>query len=205
MSRLRRIVMVRHGETVGLSSVRFHGSTDVALSEDGREQMRAVALRLRSETIDEVVASPLRRSWEAAAIVTGGAPVRLDADFREVHFGRWEGLTLEEIEAADPVLYRDWQSRAEGFEYPSGERRADFRARVCSGFDHLLGGGASCALLVLHKGVIRVVAEELLGEPLEDGQPELGGVVGLSRRGDSAWFLGRRGSDPDALVSPAEA
>jgi broad specificity phosphatase PhoE len=204
MSRLRRIVMVRHGETVGVSSVRFHGSTDVALSEDGREQMRGTARGLRSEAIDEVVASPLRRSWEAAAIISGGAPVRLDSDFREVHFGRWEGLTREEIEAADPILYRDWQSRAEGFEFPSGERRADFRARVRSGLDRLLDSRTSCALLVLHKGVIRVVAEELLGEPLADGQPELGGVVGLSRRGDDAWFLGRRGSDPEALASAAE-
>ena len=205
MSRLRRIVMVRHGETIGISSVRFHGSTDVALSEDGREQVRGAARGLRTEVIDEVVASPLRRSWEAAAIVTGGAPVRLDADFREIHFGRWEGLTAEEIEAADPVLYRDWQSRAEGFEYPAGERRADFRARVRRGLDRLLEGHASCALLVVHKGVIRVLAEELLGRPLDEGQPELAAVVALSRRGDGSWFLGRRGSDPEALAGAAEA
>ena len=41
MSNLRRIVLVRHGETVGNSSLRFHGSSDVALSDEGREQMRA--------------------------------------------------------------------------------------------------------------------------------------------------------------------
>jgi len=199
MSKLRRIVLVRHGETVGNSSVRFHGSSDVALSEEGRSQMRETAFRLRSEIFDLVVASPLQRSWEAAWIVAGGAPVRLETDFREVHFGRWEGLTREEIEASDPVLFSAWQSKSSGFEYPSGERRADFHSRVERGLSLLMESGASAALLVVHKGVIRVIAEKLLGEPLSDGLPELGGAIGLSRGGDGGWFLGRRGSNPPGL------
>jgi broad specificity phosphatase PhoE len=203
MSKLRRIVMVRHGETVGNSRVRFHGSGDVALSDEGRFQMREAAFRLRNETFDLVVESQLQRSWESAWIASGGASVRLESDFREVHFGRWEGLTKAEIEASDPVLYADWQSQAEGFEYPSGERRADFRARVKSGLTGLLESGAASALLVVHKGVIRIIAEKLLGEPLPDGAPELGGAVGLSRTADGSWILGRRGSNPPALDEAA--
>ena len=34
---LNRILLVRHGETEGESSIRYHGSADVALSEEGRE------------------------------------------------------------------------------------------------------------------------------------------------------------------------
>jgi broad specificity phosphatase PhoE len=203
MSKLRRIVLVRHGETVGNSHVRFHGSSDLPLSEEGRAQMRAAAYQLRSEVFDLVVASPLRRSWEGAWIVSGAAPVRLEADFREVHFGRWEGLTREEIQAADPVLYADWQAGAEGFEYPSGERRADFRARVNGALERVQACGASSALLVIHKGVIRTIAETLLGTPLADGTPELGGVVGLGRAADGSWFEGRRGSNPPALADAA--
>jgi broad specificity phosphatase PhoE len=199
MSKLRRIVLVRHGETVGNSSVRFHGSGDVALSDEGRSQMRQTAFRLRDETFDLVVASPLQRSWEAAWIVSGGASIRLEAEFREVHFGRWEGLTKDEIEASDPVLFADWQRKSSGFEYPSGELRADFHARVERGLSLLMDSGASRALVVVHKGVIRVIAEKLLGEPLADGEPELGGAIGISRGGDGSWFRGRRGSNPPAL------
>jgi broad specificity phosphatase PhoE len=199
MSKLRRIVLVRHGETVGNSRVRFHGSGDVALSDEGRSQMREAAYRLRNETFDLVLASPLQRSWEAAWIVSGGAPVRLEAGLREVHFGRWEGLTKAEIEASDPILYADWQSKAVGFEYPSGERRAEFCARVEQSLSSLMDSGAASALLVVHKGVIRIIAEKLLGEPLDDGVPELGGGVGLSRKGDGSWFLGRHSSNPPAL------
>ena len=46
MSKLRRIVLIRHGETDGESSVRFHGSSDVALSEAGRAHLRAEGKQL---------------------------------------------------------------------------------------------------------------------------------------------------------------
>ena len=193
---LRRVVMVRHGETVGNSSVRFHGASDVPLSDAGRAQMRAAARGLRQEVFDLVVASPLRRSWEAAALVAGGAPVRIADGLREIDFGRWEGLTAAEIELRDPVLYREWRARTPGFEFPGGEIRAEFRARVLAAFQRVAASGAKSALLVGHKGVIRTIAEHLLGAPLPDDQPQLGGAVGLSCDAGDAWHLGRRSSDP---------
>ncbi len=205
MSNLRRIVWVRHGETVGNSSVRFHGSGDVPLSDEGRDHLRRAGTGLRGEIFDLVIASPLRRSWEGAAILSGGAAVRLVDDFREIDFGRWEGLTAEEIQASDPVLYQDWQARAEGFEYPGGEPRAQFQARVKRGLDRMLTIGASSILVVVHKGIIRQGAETLLGGPLGDGRPELGGVVVLTRGADGAWFEGRRSSDPPAMRASLQA
>ena len=49
MSKLRRIVLLRHGETVGNSKERFHGSSDLPLSDEGRAQMRAATRRLAGE------------------------------------------------------------------------------------------------------------------------------------------------------------
>ena len=200
MTALRRIVMVRHGETVGNSSVRLHGANDLNLSEAGRAQMRAAARRLVTEVFDLVVASPLRRSWQSASLLANGAPVLLVPEFREIDFGRWEGLSSEEIQAADPVLFRDWKARAPGFEYPGGEPRAAFRKRVSQGLARIEQSGVQGALLVLHKGVIRTIAEQLLEAPLADGEPELGGCIDLSRDGENGpWFRGRRSSDPPAL------
>ncbi len=192
MSQLRRLVLIRHGETVGESSVRFHGSNDVELSAEGRAMMREVARGLRGEVFDLVLASPLRRSWEAASIVSGGAPVRLEHDFREIHFGRWEGMTRQEIEASDPRLYKDWQEKGTGFDFPGGEPRAEFQARVRRGLERLEQSGATSALVVVHKGTIRTIAERLLGSPLAEGEPPLGGAVVLSRGPDGCWVLGSR-------------
>jgi broad specificity phosphatase PhoE len=195
MSNLRRLVLIRHGETVGQSSIRFHGSSDIELSDEGRAQMREVARGLRTEVFDLIVASPLRRSWESARILSGGAPVRLEPDFREVDFGRWEGLTREEIEASDPVLYRDWQQKSPDFQFPGGEARAAFRARVDRGLGRLRDSGAANILVAAHKGLIRVATEALLGAPL-DGDIPLGGAVALTRGANGQWYHGRRGSDP---------
>jgi broad specificity phosphatase PhoE len=196
MPALRRIILVRHGETDGESSVRFHGAGDVALSATGSDQMRRMAATLGPERFDLVVASPLRRSWQSAWIAGRGLPVCLESDFREVHFGRWEGLTREEIQGSDPVLYEDWQSGAEGFEYPGGEARAAFRERVERGLERLLTSGARSALVVAHKGVIRAIAAKLTGETLPRDEPPLGGTIELTRDGDGSWFRGRHTSNP---------
>jgi broad specificity phosphatase PhoE len=197
--------MIRHGETVGNSSERMHGAGDVPLAPSGRAQVRSAARGLGPERFDLLVASPLQRSWQSAAIVAGGAPVVIEPGFREIDFGRWEGMSLAEIEASDPVRYRDWKARTPGFEYPGGEARATFRARVASGLARIESTGARSALLVLHKGVIRAIAEQLLGKPLADGAPDLGGSIELTRDGDGPWYLGRRSSNPAALSQEARA
>jgi broad specificity phosphatase PhoE len=201
MAKLRRLVLVRHGETDGESGQRFHGSGDVALSAEGRAQMRRVAATLCHPT-DLVVASPLRRSWTAAAIAGGGAEVRLESCFREIHFGRWEGLTREEIRASDPILYEDWQARKPGFEYPGGELRDAFRERVQAGLDRLLAADARDALLVLHKGVIRTIVEALTRETLPSDEPALGEIVVVTRQPDGTWRRGQRSSNPPGLEAP---
>jgi broad specificity phosphatase PhoE len=196
MSQLRRIVMVRHGETVGNSSVRFHGRGDPALSEEGIRHVQQAGLGLLGECFDAVVASPLQRSWESARILAGGAPVQIEADFREVDFGRWEGMTAEEIEASDLVLYQEWRKLEPGFRFPEGESRAELEERVLRGLARLQESGASSALLVLHKGPIRIIAARLLGEALPPEVPELGGEVSLTRIADGTWIQGRRSSNP---------
>ncbi len=194
MRGLSRIVLVRHGETVGQSSVRFYGSTDVELSREGRQQARGARGEIPGEGFDLVVASSLRRAWRTATIVAPGRLVRLESDFREIDFGRWEGLTKQEIEARDPILYEDWQSGLASFEFPAGETRADFDRRVERGLARLRSSGASSAIVVAHKGVVRVIAESLSGEALGPGQPPLGGVVQVICRSDGRWHIGRRSS-----------
>ncbi len=140
-----RLVLVRHGETTGKSSIRYFGRTDVELSELGRAQMRAAASWLAARTgvtsFAPVFASPLKRASEGARIIAGAmsATVTID-EFVEVDFGLFEGLTADEIRARHPIEFARWNDNrlADGYAYPGGESRAAFTARVEPGVERML-------------------------------------------------------------------
>ena len=135
------------------------------------------------------IASPLRRSWRGARIASGGRWARIEEGFAEVDFGRWEGLTAEEIEARDPALFARWRSGdpATGFDYPDGEEAVSFQARIAAATDRVLANAGPAAALVLHKGVIRRVLQRLGLEELDRARPGLGEVI-LIARGPEAWI-----------------
>jgi broad specificity phosphatase PhoE len=191
---VKRLVLVRHGETVGNSRIRYFGRTDLELSESGRAQMRAAAqwLRSRSDTVRfaPVVASPLRRATEGARIIAGAAtPLVEIQEFVEVDFGLFEGLTAEEIRERYPIEFDHWNRNrlAPDYNYPGGESRAAFTARVMRGVEqtlelpsrtHATATGAS-TLLVAHRGVIRAIVQQLARvEPMI----ELGSIQLLQRK-----------------------
>jgi broad specificity phosphatase PhoE len=158
-----KLTLVRHGETEGQSSIRYHGRTDVPLNPAGREQMQRVRAALGVQTFAAVFASTLARSVEAAAIVSQTANVTRVAGFDEIHFGDWEGLTAEEIRARDPALYARWLASRGDFQYPGGESTRGFRQRVERALHDVLAHAPQGNLLfVVHKGIVRSVLAELL-------------------------------------------
>jgi len=190
--RLRLVVLVRHGETVGESSIRYHGAGDVALSDEGRAQARAAARVIGDLAFDLHLASSLSRAAESARIIRPGHALELDDELREIDFGRWEGLTREEIRALDPELNAAWSRDPHGFDFPGGEPRAVFRQRVDRALARAFGRGVERLLLVAHKGVVRRGFELLTREPLAAPHPELGEVFVLERDGER--FVHRRGA-----------
>jgi broad specificity phosphatase PhoE len=162
----RDLWLVRHGETEGLSSIRLYGRTDIPLSDAGREMMRRAARALDSTPIRRVFSSRLSRSRESAEIVARvvGAEVHAVAEFDEVDFGEWEGLTVEEARRSRPDLRRRWEDADAAFRYPGGESIEDFHARVAAGLRRILAEHPDGDLaLVLHKGVIKAVLMTLMG------------------------------------------
>ena len=193
--RLKRLVLVRHGETAGQSSIRYYGVTDVPLSDVGRAQVRDAKRRILGETLQAVWASTLCRSWESAQIVAPLAAIRLDSDLREIDFGDWEGLTKEEIAVRNPAGYAEWQEKKLDFTFPGGETRGEFRARVARALDRMRASGEESVLAVVHKGVVRTLLELATGFTLAPESPGLGGIVHASKDAQGRWYTGRRGSD----------
>ena len=192
MIRGARLILVRHGETEGESSIRYHGRTDVPLSEPGRAQLRlagrAIETRRGGGTFARVFSSPLVRESEGARIVAGAsAPLVTIDEFAEVHFGLFEGLTADEIRDRYPDEFARWNADrlAPGYTYPAGESRASFTNRVERGLERMLALWTprdSDALLVAHRGVIRAIVRKLTNH---EPTVELGSIHIL--RFDGGW------------------
>jgi broad specificity phosphatase PhoE len=192
MIRGSRLILVRHGETVGESSIRYHGRTDVALSELGRTQMRLASRAIETlrggGSLTHVFSSPLVRATEGARIVAGdSAPLITIDEFAEVHFGLFEGLTADEIRERYPDEFARWNADrlAPNYTYPAGESRAAFTNRVERGLERMLALWTprdDDAILIAHRGVIRAIVRTVTRH---DPVVELGSIHIL--RFDGSW------------------
>ncbi|KAB2972471.1 bifunctional RNase H/acid phosphatase [Streptomyces sp. SS1-1] len=166
-------VLLRHGETPLTPQKRFSGSggTDPALSAAGREQAERVGAALaRRGTVQAVVASPLARTRETAAIVAGrlGLEVAVEEGLRETDFGAWEGLTFGEVRERYPDDLTAWLADPQARPTGGGESFAATADRVATARDKLIAAYAGrTVLLVTHVTPIKTLVRLALGAPPE--------------------------------------
>ena len=141
------LLCVRHGRTAWNADKRFQGHTDVTLDDEGRAQARALAALLAGERIDAAASSDLARAAETARMVLGPRAVelRLDPDWREMRFGEWEGLTWEQIRAANPHLDPAAHASVTAYAPGGGETFAELFASAIA--DDVPSNGAGLARL----------------------------------------------------------
>jgi broad specificity phosphatase PhoE len=166
------ILLARHGETDdNLPPLRFQGMRDTPLNARGREQAHALAARVVRERPDvrALYCSQLGRARETAEIV--GASVGLvpevDERFAESFRGEWEGHLFPEIEARDPTGYAAFHRAGADFRFPGGESMQEHQDRVLAGLEDVRGDGRSPAIVVCHRGTIRVALCHAHGQSLD--------------------------------------
>ena len=162
------IYYVRHGETAWNAEGRLQGTQDVPLTELGHRQATQAGNILgellardgRDKSSLSFVASPLGRARSTMELVRSVLQLppdeyALDDRLREIGYGVWEGSTLAEMQAADPVLYAKrltakWTMAPEG-----GETYASVQLRMRDWYDSLgvdtvavAHGGTARALMV---------------------------------------------------------
>ena len=161
-----RVFIVRHGATVLSAEDRFAGETDIPLSDEGREQTRHLARRLRTEKISAVYSSPLGRTMETARILAEphGLEVQPREGLREISHGHWEQLTRREVEEKFPEEMSEWEKDPYTFAPQGGESGLAVTARALPVLlDLVRKHQASCILIVSHKATIRLLLSSLLG------------------------------------------
>jgi probable phosphoglycerate mutase len=152
-----RLVVVRHGETAWNRDTRIQGHTDVPLNERGHWQAQRAALALRDEGVGAVYSSDLLRAADTAQAIAQacGVPLHFDAQLRERHFGRFEGLTHDQILAQWPEEGRRWRERDPSYGPEGGETLQQFYERCINAAARVAGLHPGQAVAVVaHGGVL---------------------------------------------------
>ena len=126
----QKIYLFRHGETVWNKAKRLQGHKDTPLTLKGIKQAQLMGEKL-SHVLKNVepklfISSPIGRAHQTAAIIADSInfsteSISLEKELKEITFGDWDGLNMEEILLDYELI---WQKRTEdkwSFAPPNGE------------------------------------------------------------------------------------
>ncbi|MGB3696248.1 MAG: histidine phosphatase family protein [Gordonia sp. (in: high G+C Gram-positive bacteria)] len=186
---VRRLILLRHGETEYNAGRRMQGQLDTDLSAVGEEQAAVAGRALATRGPLLVRSSDLRRAHRTALALAEitGHHVETDVRLRETHLGQWQGKTHTEVDELAPGARRQWRDDAH-WAPPGGESRVEVAARAVPVVTELVdrlddwGQGADAeapVVLVAHGGVIAALTAGLLGLPVANW-PIFGGLANTS-------------------------
>ena len=166
------ILLARHGETAENRERRFQAQKDVPLNDTGREQARALAGQAQDEGLVALYASPLSRARETADIVGDavGLEPRLDDRLKEVDVGEWQDRLKDDIARDEPDAWAAFMAAGEQWRFPGGESFAEHQERVVAALVDITQRRELPALVVCHRGVIRLALAAAAGDPGAGGR-----------------------------------
>lgn len=159
--------LLRHGQTPFSRDNVFCGAgLDPELTPDGQAMANAFAAAHKSTPWSAVYASPLRRTVATARPLCDalGLKMELRDDLKEIHYGKWEGKSVEIVDREHHDDYIRW-SADPAWNAPTGGEPAVAIARrtmqVIEEIKQRFNDGN--VLIVSHKATIRIILSGLLG------------------------------------------
>ncbi|PLX52602.1 MAG: histidine phosphatase family protein, partial [Desulfobacteraceae bacterium] len=94
-----RIYLVRHGETEWNRIQRFQGRSNLPLNQEGKKQVRALALALKNKPLMAIYTSPLLRALETARLIKvfhPSTPIFEEKGLIEMDLGEFDGMKVQD-------------------------------------------------------------------------------------------------------------
>lgn len=158
----QQVYLFRHGETEWSVSGQHTGTTDIPLTENGRNAAKRLAPVFAGETFALVLTSPLERARKTCELAGLGERAEIDRDLMEWNYGEYEGLTPKQIHGKAPgwMIFRDG--------CPGGESAEQVGARVDRVIARVRPVEGNTALFA-HGHIFRVFAARWLALPTAAG------------------------------------
>ena len=173
MTLLQHLYLVRHGETAWSLTGQHTGRTDIPLTEQGEQDARELAERLRGVKFSRVFTSPLQRARRTCELAALNRVAEIETDLVEWDYGDYEGQRPDEIRKDRP----DWNVFRDGC--PRGESPAQISKRADRLIARLRTLEGDLAIFS-HGHFGRVLAARWIGLPLDQAQHFLLSTASLS-------------------------
>jgi len=163
----RRLLLIRHAETVAAEKELLVGSTDIDALETGLQRLERLRGVLAPFSPQKLYCSPMKRAVQTASAIRescgSSCEIKFDERLREIDFGRWEMKSIAEISQAEPGMMSSW-AEYDHFVFPGGESVPHFCARVKEALTALRQLPVGDVAVVTHGGVIRTMICLALGQ-----------------------------------------
>ncbi len=158
-----RLYFIRHGETEWSLSGQHTSRTDISLTNQGEQDVRELAERIRPVKFSRVFTSPRQRAQRTCELVGLGTVAEVEPDLTEWDYGDYEGQRSADILQARP----GWNLFRDGC--PSGETPAQISDRADRFIARLRALDGNVALFS-HGHFGRVLAARWIGLLVSEAQ-----------------------------------
>ena len=179
------VYLIRHGKTEANEKHLYCGSTDLPLSEGGREELKGLTYAISNARF---LTSGILRTEQTLALLFGPVVHTVEPELREVDFGAFEMHSYEELK--DDPAYQTWISGDnEANVPPGGESGVQMRQRVLEAYDRISASGQD-TVIVTHGGVIAAIMAHLFpGENKNRYQWQPKNGCGYAIRDGQYWAI----------------
>ena len=161
---MKKIIIVRHGQTNANLNGITQGQVDSELNEKGISQAEKTGIYIRNNySVDETWASDLSRTRKTASYIT--KEFSTSKLIREMSFGDWENHLFEDISKKYPKLVEKYSIGSDNFKAPNGETFEDMFLRGEKFLTNIDLNESNTCLIVSHGGFMRTLIPLIMGLP----------------------------------------
>ena len=153
-----KIILIRHGQSIGNLKRIYLGHTNLGLSELGAEQAERAARYFKDEKISAIYSSDLDRAYFTAIphAKIHKLPIIKTEELREIYMGLWEGVAIDEIRKTQQYEFDIvWRQKFGESTPPGGEKVTDAARRIYNKLISIAKAHDGKILVTTHAALIR--------------------------------------------------